>query len=73
MRIKLMTPTEAKNLLKYSDDCSVIIHPVGKECFRVNIYEKYKPDGSFFTLTRIIRSAYVCMTENGYKDFTLSK
>lgn len=68
-----MTPDEAKELLKFPDNCTAQINAVGNDCYRINIYEKYKPVDSLFTLTRIARSAYVCMTKDGYKDFTLSK
>ena len=68
-----MTPDEAKELLKFPDNCTAQINPVGKDCYRVNIYEKHTTSDCVVPHTRMARSAYVCLTKDGYKDFTLSK
>ena len=68
-----MTPEDAKKLLHFPDNCTAQINPVGKDCYRVNIYEKIVVEGSVVPHIRMIHSNYVCLTKDGYKDFTLSK
>ena len=66
-----MTPSEAKDLMGFADNCFAQINDVGLGRFRVNIFEKTKEDDSVVFKNRIIRSSYFVLEDGIYIDKTL--
>lgn len=67
-----MTPSDVKELLGLADNCTAQINSVGNDCYRVNIYEKVKKEGSFMVTSSMIKSYYIRFDGTKYIDETLS-
>ena len=55
------------------ENSSIQIKPVGNNCYRVNVFEKIASKDLCVIGSRLYTSAYICLTDSGYKDFTLRK
>ena len=55
------------------ENCSIHIRPVGNNCYRINVYEKIATKNLCVIGSRIYTSAYVCLTDDGFKDCTIGK
>lgn len=67
-----MTPSDVKELLGLADNCTAQINSVGNDCYRVNIYQKIKKEGSFMVTSSMVKSYYIRFDGTKYIDETIS-